>query len=313
MEAKEEEEIGEEREEREKIRNILRSVKKVELKTRKLVDTLFQGAYKSVFKGRGIEFSEVREYKLGDDIRSIDWNVTSRMGKPYVKEFIEERDLTIIIAFDISSSLEFGTREAFKKDIALELISSISFSALQNNDRVGLVLFTDKVEKYIPVKKGRKHILRIIREILYTSSKKEEKRTDIGNCLKFLIKVLKKRAIVFLISDFNQELESFSEKIKILNKKHDLIAINVFDLREFEIPQEIGYIQLEDLETGEQFLLDTTDKEFIENYEKFMSERKEKVKKFFQTQGIDLINISTDKNWIRTMIKFFRQRRSRMR
>jgi len=295
---------------RERVREILSNVRQVELKTKKFVDSVFQGAYKSTFKGRGIEFSEVREYQPGDDIRTIDWNVTARFGHPYVKEFIEERDLTILIALDVSGSLDFGTQRAAKKDVATELIASIAFSALRNNDRVGLILFTGRMEKYIPPRKGRKQVMRVIREILYYDP--EERTTNLNSCLEFISRITRKKAIVFLISDFNDSLDNYARSMRILNNKHDLIAVNIHDLREEEIP-DVGLISLEDEETGEHIMVDTSDPEFRQNYLKLAGDRNDEMKKFYRSQGIDLIDIKTDDEWIKPLIKFFSIRKRRIR
>ncbi len=296
--------------ERERVREILRNVRQVELRTKRFADSIFQGAYKSTFKGRGIEFSEVREYQPGDDIRTIDWNVTARFGHPYVKEFIEERDLTILIAFDISGSLDFGTQRTIKKGIATELIASIAFSALRNNDRVGLILFSERVEKYLPPKKGRKQVMRIIRETIYHEP--EKKATDLNQCLDFINRITKKKAIVFFISDFSEPVETYAKSMRILGKKHDIISVNIQDLREMEIP-DVGLISLEDGETGEQILVDTSDEEFRRNFSTLANEHRERTIKFHHSQGIDIIDIKTDEDWGRAMIKFFGIRKRRMR
>ena len=224
---------------------ILKKVKKLEIKTRRLVDGLLQGNYHSVFKGRGIEFSQIREYVPGDDIRAIDWNVTARMNKTYVKEFIEERDLTMYIVFDISASSDFGSIVS-KKEAAIELSTSLAFAAMRNNDKVGLLLFSEKAERFVPARKGKKHTLKVIREMI--SHKPKYKGTDIDKSLRYLSNVLKKRSILFIISDFLSK--DFSKPMKVLKNKHDVIAVNINDIRELEIP-DIGYIELEDEETGE--------------------------------------------------------------
>ncbi|MBU4201636.1 MAG: DUF58 domain-containing protein [Candidatus Altiarchaeales archaeon] len=296
--------------ERERIREILSNVRRVELRTKRFVDSIFQGAYKSTFKGRGIEFSEVREYQPGDDIRTIDWNVTARFGHPYVKEFIEERDLTILIAFDISGSLDFGTQSNLKKDTATELIASIAFSALRNNDRVGLILFSNRVEKYIPPRKGRKQVMRVIRETLYHEP--EEKATDLNQGLEFISRITRKKAIVFFISDFNEPVENYAKSMRILGKKHDLISVNIRDLREEEIP-DVGLVSLEDGETGEQILVDTSDEEFRRNFIELANEQRERTTRFHRSNGIDIIDIRTDYDWTKEMIKFFGIRRRRIR
>ena len=221
---------------------LVRKIRRIELKTRGLVEGLMQGAYYSIFKGRGIEFSEVREYQHGDDIRAIDWNVTARMNHPFVKEFVEERDLTLMIFFDISGSIDFGTQSMLKKEAAVELIASIAFSAIRNNDRVGLLLATSKIEKFISPRKGKRHAFRIIREILYC--KPESRGTDLEKTLTHLSKVMKKRGVIFIVSDFMDDLERIRKPVKVLRKKHDVVAVRISDLRETEMP-DVGYIELE--------------------------------------------------------------------
>jgi uncharacterized protein (DUF58 family) len=287
-------------------KQILRTVKKLEIKTRHLVDGLLQGAYHSVFKGRGIEFSEVREYVLGDDIRAIDWNVTARMNHPFVKEFIEERDLTVYLVFDVSASGEFGFQKA-KKETGIELVASLMFAALRNNDKVGLCLFTNHVEKFIPPRKGKRHILWLIRELLYFVPK--EKGTNLGNTLDYLSRVIKKRSIIFIISDFFTP--EFSKQLKILKKKHDVIAINLVDVREMEIP-DVGYIELEDEETGEQLLVDTSDEEFRERYVKLVNKRYEDLKKKLEKLKVDTIRVRTDEPFEVPLRRFFKLRERRM-
>lgn len=286
-------------------KQILKKVKKIEVKTNHIVDGLIYGAYHSVFKGRGIEFSEVREYQIDDDPRSIDWNVTARMNHPYVKEFIEERDLTILIVFDVSGSSEFGTQLAIKKEIGIELSASLALSAQRSNDRVGLFLTTNKVEKHIPPRKGRKHILRLIREMLYYTP--IERTTDLGVPLSFINKVIKKKSIIFIISDFQDAIENYKKPLSILRNKHDVVAIRLWDIREFEIP-DIGLIELQDEETGEQILVDTSDPEFRENYSKLISMQRHEIKKFMNKQKIDLVDISTSEDWSKPLMKFFKQR-----
>jgi len=293
----------------EAINNVIGNVRRIEYQTNRFVDSIFYGAYKSVFKGRGIEFSEVREYRIGDDIRSIDWNVTARMGSLYMKEFVEERDLNLIIAFDVSGSLDFGTQEKLKKTLASELAASLCFSALRNNDRSGLVLFTDKVEKYIPPAKGRQHNLRIIREMLY--HRPDGRSTDLGSSLKFMGSVLKKRGVVFLISDFDEETREYSKQLRMLRKKHDVISVRIRDNRELEIP-DIGFIELEDAETGEQLLVDTSDPFFRENYCRLVCEQDDEIKRFFKSNGLDLIDISTSHGWVKPLKNFFNTRQRRM-
>jgi uncharacterized protein (DUF58 family) len=287
-------------------KQVLKSVKKVEIKTKKLVDGLLQGAYHSVFKGRGIEFSEVREYVPGDDIRMIDWKVTSRMNHPYVKEFIEERDLTVYILFDVSGSNEFGSIRS-KKENAIELAASLMFAALKNNDKVGLCLFTEKVEKFIRAKKGKKHILRMISDLIKFNP--SFKTTNLNETLKYVSKIVKKKSILFIISDFFSE--DFSKPLSILKNRHDIIGININDLREQQIP-DIGYINLEDEETGEQVLVNTSDKDFRRKYSELIHDRNETISRLFKKLSIDVIPIKSDEAFEAPMRSFFRMREKRM-
>ena len=288
-----------------KSKDVLKNIKKIEIKTRYLVEGLLQGAYHSVFKGRGIEFSEVREYAIGDDVRTIDWNVTARMNHPYIKEFIEERDLTIYIIFDVSGSGEFGSSKS-KKESAIELCASLMFAALRNNDKVGIALFTDKVERFIYPRKGRKHVLKMIREMIYF--KPENKRTDLKNTLDYMSKVIKKRSIIFIVSDFISE--DFSKPLKLLKNKHDIIAINMYDIREVQLP-DVGYIELEDEETGEQILVDTSDPEFRAEYAKLADERTKELHQFMKKMKIDMIGIRSGEQFDVSLRKFFIQRLKR--
>ncbi len=288
-------------------KEILKSVKKLEIKTRRLVEGLLLGAYHSIFKGRGIEFSEVREYIAGDDIRTIDWNVTARMNMPYVKEYIEERDLTVYIVFDISGSSDFGMEKS-KKRAAVELVTSLMFAAMRNNDNVGMVLFSEGIEKFIPPRKGRKHILKLVRELICYKAK--NKGTGISNAMRYLSKIAKKRSIIFLVSDFFDE--GFESSLKIISRKHDLISINIRDLRENEIP-DVGYIELEDEETGEQFLVDTSDSAFRENYRKLTSRANHRLRHAMKKLKIDMITIRSDEPFEVPLKKFFYSRARRMR
>lgn len=281
-------------------KEVLRKVRKIEIKTKKLVDGLLQGAYHSIFKGRGIEFSDVREYFPGDDIRAIDWNVTARMNHPYIKEFIEERDLTVMILFDSSGSSEFGSEKA-KKWAAVELAASLMFAAMHNNDRVGLVLFTDKVERFVPPRKGKRHTLKLIREMI--TYRPESRLTDIRKSLEFVSKVIKKRSIVFIISDFFSEA-GYAKQLKVLQKRHDIIAVNLNDLREHEIP-DIGYIHLEDEETGEQVLVDTSDPSFQQNYSRLISEHNDRLKETFKMMKIDSIDLKSHEPFEIPLKRFF--------
>lgn len=287
---------------------ILKTVKKIELKTKKLVNGILQGAYHSVFKGRGIEFSETREYIEGDDTRTIDWNVTARMNTPFVKQYIEERDLNIYMLFDISGSQEFGS-EKEKKITAIELCATLMFSALNNNDSVGLALFTNKVEKFIRARKGRKHILKLIREMIYY--KPENKTTNLSKSLKFLSKIIKKKSILFIISDFITQEPELQKSLSILSKKHEVIAININDQREIELP-DIGYIELIDPETDEVILINTSDKISMLKYIELTKQENHITHTMFKKSKIDSITLNNDSNFI-TPLKEFYQRRSKKR
>ncbi len=290
-----------------KTKEILKKVRTIEIKTNRLVEGLLQGAYHSVFKGRGIEFSEVREYVPGDDIRTIDWNVTARMNFPYIKEFIEERDLTIYIVLDVSASNKFGYEET-KKQKTIELSASLMFSALKNNDNIGLCLFTDKVEKFIPPRKGKKHVLKLIREMIQFTP--ESSLTEISSTLSYLSKIIKRKGIIFIISDFFAD-KPFEKELRLLKNKHDVVAININDIRESEIP-DIGYIELEDEETGEQILVNTSNKFFRENYAKMSQEKDLNLKNLFKKLKIDVIQLKTNEPFEINLRKFFKIRQNRM-
>ncbi|PIP67626.1 MAG: DUF58 domain-containing protein [Candidatus Omnitrophica bacterium CG22_combo_CG10-13_8_21_14_all_43_16] len=289
-------------------KEILKKVRQIEIRTGRLVNDVFAGEYESVFKGRGMEFHEVREYVPGDDIRSIDWNVTARSGHPYVKKFVEERELTVIIMADMSGSGNFGTRNKMKTELMAEIGAVLSFSAVKNNDKVGLLLFTDKVEKFIPPKKGRPHVLRVIRELLYY--KPESSKTSIGSAVEYLGKVLKKRAVVFLISDFMDT--GYEKLLGILNKRHDIVGISISDPREKDMP-DIGLVKFEDAETGEILYLDTSDDLLRKELAKKRSDLLNARNRAFRSIGVDSINISTDKPYIDPLIIFFRMRAKRFR
>lgn len=287
-------------------KEILKKVRQLEIKTKGIVNQIFSGEYHSVFKGRGIDFSEVREYQVGDDIRSIDWNVTARFGHPFIKVFEEERELTVFLIVDLSGSQYFGSQNNTKQQIAIELSATLAFSALKNNDKVGLILFTDKVEKFIPPKKSRSHILRIIRELL--TFEPEGYKTNINNALEFFNKALKKRCIAFLISDF---IDSEYDKIlRIIGRKHDLVAISIEDIREKEIPK-IGLLKLKDLETGSEFILDSNNPNLNKLLKEYYQRKAEKQKKLFLSSNIDFIKINTEKGFIKPMIEFFKMREKR--
>ena len=289
-------------------KEILKKVRRIEISTRGLVNDVLSGEYHSVFKGRGMEFSEVREYQIGDDIRTIDWNVTARHGHPYVKVFEEERELTVMLMVDASSSGEFGSYQQMKGEIAVEICALLAFSAIKNNDKVGLIIFTDKIEKFVPPRKGKSHVLRVLRELLYF--KPEDQKTDIGLAMEYFSQVIHRRSVVFLISDFISE--GFEQPLRIASQKHDIIAIHMIDPREIELPP-LGYIELEDAETGEQILLDTNDRQirglFAEQAVQAMGDQD----RLFKSMNMDSIRIRTDQSYIEPLIRFFRMRAKRFR
>ena len=287
-------------------KEILKKVRQIEIATRKSVNDVMAGEYHSVFKGRGMEFDEVREYLAGDDIRSIDWNVTARMGSPFVKRFVEERELTVMLVVDASGSLDFGSSNQMKGEVAVELCALLAFSAIKNNDRVGLIIFTEQIEKFIPPKKGRKHVLQLIRELLFF--KPRHRGTDISGTLEFLNKVLNRRSVVFLVSDFQDQ--QLRKPLSIVNRKHDLVAILLNDPREAQLPP-IGFLELEDAETGEVILVDS----FNRNVRKTLANRKymeqQQLDNLLRSLGIDNVRIQTNKPYTEPLIKFFRQRAGR--
>jgi len=287
-------------------KEIIKQVKKVEITTKQLVEGLISGNYHSIFKGQGIEFSETREYRAGDDIRTIDWKVTARFNRPYVKEFIEERDLQVYFAIDVSGSSSFGNNVT-KRRKAIEVVASLMFAALRSKDNVGAFLFTDEIETFIPARKGRKHILKMISKLV--SFEPKSTNTDLKTALVYISKVIKKRSIVFIISDFFDE--DFMQPLKILRNRHDVIALRIIDVREREIP-DVGLIELEDEETGEQILVDTSDVEFRENFLNLMNEREVDLISSLRKIKIDIINILTDEPYEIPMKKFFKIRMSRV-
>lgn len=288
------------------MKDILKQVKRIEITTKHLVDGLIAGNYHSVFKGQGIEFSDIREYMPGDDIRSIDWKVTARFDQPYVKEFIEERDLNVYFAFDFSGSSSFGSTIS-KVQKALELTASLMFSAVKNNDNIGLFLFTDRLERFIPARKGRKHLLQALSTLV--SYEPKSRATDINNALASIAKIIKKRSVLFVISDFHPL--NFMQAMKLLKARHDVIAINVSDTRESGLP-DVGLIQLEDEETGEQILVNTSDRQFRTNYQRMMAEENLKLASLFRKLKVDTINILTDEPYETPLRKFFKTRKYRV-
>jgi uncharacterized protein (DUF58 family) len=287
-------------------KELLKQVRQIEIKTKGVVNQVFSGEYHSVFKGRGMEFSEVREYQFGDDIRNIDWNVTARFGHPYIKIFEEERELTVMLLVDMSGSLAFGSIEKTKQQIAAELSAVLAFSAMKNNDKVGLILFSDRIEKFVPPRKGRTHVLRIISEVL--SFEPKGKETNIKSALEYMNNAIKKRSIVFLISDF---IDSGYESIlKIVGKKHDFIGVVLTDEKENLIPK-IGLIKMQDAESGEERYIDTSDKEFQKWFLRTRLENYEYRKSLFIKSRLDSINIQTNQSYIKPLIDFFRLRERR--
>ena len=282
---------------------LLKRVRKIEIKTRGLTNHIFAGEYHSAFKGRGMAFSEVREYQYGDDIRSIDWNVTARFNHPYVKIFEEERELTVMLVIDVSGSREFGTSQRLKKTLIAELAAIIAFSAIQNNDKIGAILFTDKVEKFIPPKKGRQHTLRVIRELI--EFEPQNKTTNIAEGLRYLTNAIKKRSIAFAISDFISP--DFEDALSIANRKHDLVALRIYDRREAEIPS-IGLVQAKDAETGQFTWVDTSDKLARNSYLKWWNERQMSLNNIFSKSGVDNVMIRTDEDYVKPLIKLFKHR-----
>ena len=284
-------------------KELLKKVRKIEIKTRRLSDHIFGGEYHSTFKGRGMTFSEVRQYQFGDDVRSIDWNVTARYNEPFVKVFEEERELTMMLMVDISGSELFGTVNQFKKSVITEISATLAFSALQNNDKVGLILFSDEVELFIPPKKGKTHVLRIIRELLEFSPK--SKKTDISEALKYMSNVMKKKAIVFVLSDFIAE--DYERTVKIIGNKHDVTGIRVYDPKE-EKMMNLGMVQMEDAETGATHLINTQSKKVRIAYEKYYRERIEYFKNTFTKSGAGILSCRVDESYVKKLLGYFKQR-----
>jgi len=288
-------------------RELLKKVRRIEIKTRGMVNQVFSGEYHSVFKGRGMEFSEVREYQFGDDIRSIDWNVSARFNHPFVKVFEEERELTVMLVVDLSRSGEFGTGKQLKNEIAAEICAVLAFSAIKNNDKVGLILFTDRIEKFVPPKKGRFHILRIIRELISFSA--QGTGTNIREALEYFNHVNKKRTIAFLISDFIDE--GYDKILRIISKKHDVIAVEIADPREEQIPA-VGLMKLRDAETGKERWVDTANPAVRKSFERFWQTRREARRSMFVRSKVDAIPIRIDRPYIKPIVDFFQRRERRL-
>ena len=287
-------------------KELLKQVRQIEIRTKGLVNQVFSGEYHSVFKGRGMEFSEVREYQYGDDIRNIDWNVTARLGHPYIKVFEEERELTVMLLVDLSGSLMFGSVSKTKQRIAAELTAILAFSALKNNDKVGLILFTDKIEKFVPPRKGKKHVLRIIRDVL--SFEPEGKATNLKGALEYMNNTIKKKSIAFLLSDFMDE--GYEKILRIVGRKHDLIGIVLDDRREKEIPN-IGLVKLADSETGAERWIDTGSKRVRTQMLSDRNEREKIRNSIFVKSNLDRIEVTTGSNYIQPLVQFFRRREKR--
>src|SRR5271157_3478206 len=289
-------------------KEVLQKVRRIEIRTRSVVDSILSGEYQSVFKGRGMEFSEVRTYTEGDDVRSIDWNVTARMGQLYVKKHVEERELTVMLVVDASSSGHFGSVSRFKDEVAVELCALLAFSAIKNNDRVGLIIFTSDVEKYIPPKKGKNHVLRVIRELLYFRPVK--RGTDIGAAIGFLNRVITKKSVVFLVSDFLNA--GYEVPVRVASHRHDFVAITVTDPREKELPA-VGLIELQDPETGAAMLVDSRDRNLRRAFTSEAERRGMELSAFFRANGIDEIQISTGADYVDPLVRFFRKREKMFR
>ncbi len=284
-------------------KDLLKKVRKIEIKTRGLSRQIFAGEYHSAYKGRGMTFSEVREYQYGDDIRSIDWNVTARFNHPYIKVFEEERELTVMLLIDVSGSGDFGTREQLKRGLITEIAAVLSFSAIENNDKIGVILFSDRVEKFIPPQKGRKHILRIIRELL--DFKAQSQGTDISESLRFLTNAIKKRCTAFLISDFRDK--GYARSLQIANNKHDVAALHVYDRRETSLPA-VGLLRVLDAETGMERWIDTSSSKLRESYAMKWESHKEMMKEIFSRAGVDSVSIETGEDYVKPLIRLFKLR-----
>jgi len=282
---------------------LLKRVRAIEIKTRGLSKNIFAGEYHSAFKGRGMAFSEVREYQYGDDIRNIDWNVTARFNHPYIKIFEEERELTVVLLVDVSGSSVFGSRKLLKKNVITEISAVLAFSAIHNNDKVGVIFFTNKVEKFIPPKKGRKHILHIIRELI--NFEPENKQTNLTEPLRYLTNAIKKRATVFILSDFITQ--DYEEALKIANKKHDMVAIRIYDQRETLLPP-VGLLRLKDAESGKEVWVDSNSRATRKNYSEWWSKKDKRIKEIFTKSGVDQISINTEEDYIKPLMLLFKKR-----
>ena len=284
--------------------DIFKKVRKIEIKTRGLSQNIFAGQYHSAFKGRGMAFSEVREYQFGDDVRDIDWNVTARFHRPFVKVFEEERELTVMLLIDVSGSLDFGTTRQLKRDMATEIAATIAFSAIQNNDKIGVIFFSDRIEKYIPPQKGRKHILYIIREML--DFKPQSKRTNIGQAFEYLTRVMKRRCTAFVLSDFCQNGD-FTKPLQIANSKHDVVAIQIYDTLAKRLP-DVGLLKVKDAETGHEMYIDTSSKQLRLAHAKYWNAREASLKQIFAKSKVDWTSIATNEDYVKSLMILFAQR-----
>jgi len=289
-------------------KDVLKNIRRIQITTSRMVTDVFAGQYQSVFKGKGMEFEEVREYQPGDEIRAIDWNVTARMGNPYIKKFVEERELTVMLLLDMSPSSFFGTRNQLKMQLAAEVCSVLALAAIKNNDKVGFIAFTDRIEKFIPGRKGLRHVLRIISEALYF--KPAGKGTDIKAALEYLNKITTRKTVTFVISDFYAS--DFKQMLAVSNKRHDIVAITVTDPREQEL-SDVGIIRLEDLESGRSFMVDTSDARLRKRYSENAHQREAERNKLFRSIGVDNIDVRTDMPYAQSLFKFFKTRERRLR
>ena len=287
-------------------KDILKKIQQIQIHTRRLVSEAFVGEYHSVFKGRGMEFDEVREYQPGDEIRTIDWNVTARMGRPFIKRYVEERELTVMLLVDVSASGNFGSIKHLKNEVATEICAILAFSAIKNNDKVGMIMFTDKIEKFIPPKKGPKHVLRVIRELL--CAQPTGKGTNISVALEYLNKITHRRTISFVVSDFIAN--DYAHALRIANKRHDMIAITIVDPREQELPN-VGFVELRDAESGEILLLDTADSLARREFGALNNRRRQEQSRLFRSMGVDEILINTNRHHVEPIVRFFRIREKR--
>lgn len=285
---------------------ILNKIRRIDIRTRHMVNDVLGGQYESVFKGQGMEFEEVREYHPGDEVRSIDWNVTARMGRPFLKKYVEERELTVMLLLDVSASSTFGTVKQRKGELSAELCAVLAFSAIKNNDKVGLIVFTDRIEKYVPPQKGRRHVLRVISEAL--SFEPEGRGTDIAAALEYLNRVTFRRTVTFLISDFMAA--DYAKSLQIANRRHDIIALTITDPRELEIP-DVGILELEDAETGKRIQIDTRVRRVREAYQRLAADKAQQKSRILRSANVDTINVFTDKPYIEPLMKFFRMRERR--